>query len=414
MDGTLKRLLDQEANLSQIAERLSVVTGLPDATRAAQGLFASSGAINSIAEEARRHHDLIRSLVGPLSEMRHLHLFDEQSRLYQDLRHTQELLALNSGLNDEMKFAKALISDYEAAYRLPTSSEMSRLIAEITRGGIPTALERLAEEESSLKRAMEAMQTPWLRVNASFQSMTSFAELQGIGLAISKMPAFDNSLAESLRLNLGDWRERITWPEEIFGDITARSEFYAERGFNRDLTDFPAEAFRQGLGIAGLGTGSSDLVRLYGPPVPAAHKDEETVLTRTNTAHDWLQRLENRLREFIDQAMTAAFGADWPKHRLPNGLYEKWTEKKQASEKKSEAKWPVIFYADFTDYELVICKRDNWREVFAARFERPESVRESLQRLYPIRMCTMHARAITQDDELFLYVEARRLVKALK
>src|SRR5687768_8923575 len=46
-------------------------------------------------------------------------------------------------------------------------------------------------------------------------------------------------------------------------------------------------------------------------------------------------------------------------------------------------------------------------------FGRPESVRESFQRLYPIRLDTMHARPITQDDELLLYVETRRLVKIL-
>ncbi|MEX0805198.1 MAG: hypothetical protein WD688_18030 [Candidatus Binatia bacterium] len=70
----------------------------------------------------------------------------------------------------------------------------------------------------------------------------------------------------------------------------------------------------------------------------------------------------------------------------------------------------MIAYADFTDYERVICRGDNWRDVFAPFFRRPESLRESLQRLYPIRLDTMHARFITQDDELLLYVETRRLM----
>ena len=53
------------------------------------------------------------------------------------------------------------------------------------------------------------------------------------------------------------------------------------------------------------------------------------------------------------------------------------------------------------------------KEVFGAIFGRPESVRKSFQRLHPIRICTMHARPITQDDQLFLYVEVRRLMKAV-
>ena len=39
-------------------------------------------------------------------------------------------------------------------------------------------------------------------------------------------------------------------------------------------------------------------------------------LARTNAARNQLQRLERMLRKFIDEQMTAAFGADWPKHRV--------------------------------------------------------------------------------------------------
>jgi hypothetical protein len=73
----------------------------------------------------------------------------------------------------------------------------------------------------------------------------------------------------------------------------------------------------------------------------------------------------------------------------------------------------LIAFADFTDYEKIICRRDNWKEVFAPFFDRPESVRESLQRLYPVRLATMHARLITQDDQILLYIETKRLLKAM-
>ena len=32
--------------------------------------------------------------------------------------------------------------------------------------------------------------------------------------------------------DLGDWRDRLTFPKPIFHDITARTDFYLERGFN--------------------------------------------------------------------------------------------------------------------------------------------------------------------------------------
>ena len=112
--------------------------------------------------------------------------------------------------------------------------------------------------------------------------------------------------------------------------------------------------------------------------------------------------------------MTQAFGADWPKHRLPNGLYERWRDKKDKAEQAGGEVWPVIAYADFTDYELVICRSDNWRDIFKSFFQRPENVRETFQRLYPIRLSTMHARYITQDDQLLLLVETKRLGKIIR
>ena len=62
----------------------------------------------------------------------------------------------------------------------------------------------------------------------------------------------------------------------------------------------------------------------------------------------------------------------------------------------------------------MICKQDNWREVFAPFFQRPEFFREAMQRLHQPRIETMHARPITQEDELYIYVEIRRLVRTFK
>jgi hypothetical protein len=46
----------------------------------------------------------------------------------------------------------------------------------------------------------------------------------------------------------------------------------------------------------------------------------------------------------------------------------RWQEKKRKAMQAGGKDWPLIAYADFTDYERVICKGDNWREVFAVFF----------------------------------------------
>lgn len=61
----------------------------------------------------------------------------------------------------------------------------------------------------------------------------------------------------------------------------------------------------------------------------------------------------------------------------------------------------------------IIIRKDNWERVFEPVFRHPSLVQKSFQRLHPIRVCTMHACLITQDDELYLHVEAMRLLRAM-
>ena len=295
-----------------------------------------------------------------------------------------------------------------------TLGQVSQLVEEFQKSSWSRFVGAYAQQESHLQQAMARITTPWLDAQKTMRSIAGFAELQGIGKAISNAKGFEDSLSAVLRTNLGDWRCQKSWPSDIFTDLSARSRFYEDLGFNRELTTLPAEAFDEGLGVTDLRRERPPLLALYGSPVSvAADPEQEEGFARTNMAHDWLQRLESQVRAFIDEQMTDCFGLDWPKYRLPNGMYDRWQAKKRAAQEAEAKESPIIAYADFTDYIEVICRRDNWREVFAVFFLRKESIRESFQRLYPVRRDTMHARPITPDDQLLLHVETRRLMKAV-
>lgn len=396
----VKLVLDVQKNLDSqpYAKTMEAVARsvrpLADAMR---GIEENSG-IRQMLESIKHHEAAMRAALGPFEELRRAGFFDVDSPWRRD-----------------MELVRQAITGFEARFYLPAMTETARLMAEFRTSPLSEILARYADQTSSLQHAMESMRTPWLDAQEALRSMAGFAELQGIGRALMSMPSFGDSLASALRIDLGDWRDAITWRPEIFTDLAARSDFYVSLGFDRALTDFPAPAFEQCLDIAGLRREQPTLIERYGAPVPRADdEDQEQGLARTNMAHDWLLRMETQLREFIDERMTQAFGADWAKRRLPNGLYEQWQEKKRKAKQAGGREWPLIAYADFTDYERVICRGDNWRDIFAAFFVRSESVRESMQRLYLIRLDTMHARPITQDDELLLYVEVRRLAKVIK
>jgi hypothetical protein len=214
------------------------------------------------------------------------------------------------------------------------------------------------------------------------RSVNSFAKLQGIGSMIQSMPAFDKKLAETLRADLGDWRDPITFPADTSANRLGRSSLYASLGFDRSLTDFPPPAFEESLDLAGLRGHPPPLVAIYVTSTgPANDTDEEQALARTNVAHDLLLRLETQLRKFIDEHMARAAGPNWPKHRLPGGFYDRWTEKKTTAMKNGAKDQPLVAYADFTDYARIITKKDNWTVAFAAFFGREEDVRESFQRI---------------------------------
>lgn len=349
-------------------------------------------------ESIERQNAAMRAALAPFENLRRSAIFGIDSPFRQNMEQARQVLAAFD----------------RAQFRLPEMAETARLIADLRSGPLAESVARYAAHTFGLREPIESMRTPWLDTQQSLRSVSAFAELQGIGHAVRNMPAFGENLSAALRTGLGDWRDAITWPPDIFRDCSVRSDFYENLGFDRALTDFPPPAFEQSLDIAGFHSEMPVLVARYGRPVQQLeNRVEEEALARTNAAYDWLLRLETQLRRFIDECLTEAFGEDWPKHRLPNGLYEQWQEKKKKAKQADGKEWPLISYADFTDYERVICRTDNWHEVFAALFGRPESVRESFQRLYPIRLDTMHARPITQDDELLLYVETRRLVKVI-
>jgi hypothetical protein len=357
--------------------------------------WEGSSALSSVLETLRGRDLLPRAVIGPFEDLKRLGLLSAPTDTLRDFGFDQSMLA-----------------GFEARFRLPDAVEAARLAGVFDTSFAAKALESLTQG-LSVRAAMESMKSPWLDAANPLVSASAFAAIQQMGTAIGKMPAFDTDLTSALRLELGDWRGRIDWPTSIFTDLEARSHFYASLGVNIALTDLPVTAFRESLAIAELWETPPPLAPDYDSSVTDEDLDEEEEgFARTNEAHDRLQRLETQLRRFIDQVMAEALGPEWPKHRMPPNVVETWRDKKQRAQRHTDADLPLIAYADFTDYEIVICKRDNWK-LFERYFDRPESVRESLQRLYPIRIDTMHSRMITQDDELFLLVECKRLTRAM-
>lgn len=287
------------------------------------------------------------------------------------------------------------------------------LIADPKLGAVSSFLKQHERDLFAQQALGIAMNVPWLRTLHEAQSVTGFHELHSVGTALRSFPGFDPALTAALRLDFGDWRDKITFPENASIDAGARVELYVARGFNKSLTDFPEAAFLQSLDLAGLHEGIPFDDAKWEEIATSDDPFEEAAYQRTNRCHNVLQRLERNIRFFNDRVMTAQYGSDWPKKQLPRDVLEAWECKKSKAEASGALLGIFIDVADFTDYEKIICQKKHWQEVFQPWFKRSASVRESFQRLYPIRVATMHSRFVTKEDELYVIAEATRLLRAI-
>ena len=297
---------------------------------------------------------------------------------------------------------------YEQLFRLPEVVEYARLASDSAiAGSLAASAFGALDSVGILQTKMMEMESPWVRANNQLVSVRAFADLQAIGYLIGQVNPLEAAISASLRADLGDWRDAVAFDKIQFSDPLLRSQHYLDHGFNPSLTNFTVPAFEQSIKIAGL----RERDEADSPEVDSQF--DEDGLARNRNAFDRIQRFEIRVRRFIEAVMLASFGEHWMNRQLPNDMLEKWQNKRETAIKAGEPNRSLIEYADFSDYRPIIERKDNWAKVFQPIFGRMEDVRESFQRLFPVRIATMHARIITLDDELFMRVEIKRILKAI-
>src|ERR1035438_7488035 len=249
-------------------------------------------------------------------------------------------------------------------------------------------------------------------------NIAKLADITGLAALASaaRTAPFGTTSSEAVRSAFGDWRS-LTVPDRLAG-VRYRDNFYVDHGFDTRLTAPPEPAFTQSLSAVGLirpGEPEPDADRELVDVFEDETHEERSIRVRMQSAHSLPWRLERDLRTFIDDMMRHRFGEGWERTRLPgNGkMCQDWEMRRDQSRRKPGPAGRLIDFADFTDYEKVFTKRDNWKECFEAVFQDEQSIRESLTRLYPVRLATMHGRPITKIDRLFAVAEVTRLLVAI-
>ncbi|MDA8446511.1 Swt1 family HEPN domain-containing protein [Paracidovorax valerianellae] len=404
MSDEFRRMWEQQESLRRLMDPLGDMRQLLSCRDdPLKSLGIASATIDFLYQEEERRK-LLSDLVDVGGVAKMLRELDQEAKLLSGPLEDEKRLGLleeHLDLRQSVKVALEAKQSYESLFRLPRASELSRMAHDaLTATSIPPAV---FGSEESLAAAMARMHSPWLQIEEPFASTKAFSEIVAMGRGIEDLRPFDPVLGDVLRSSLGDWRDWLGVEPELLVDPVLRTGLYVERGLDSNLTDFTPSAFDEGLRIAGL----------RGLDPSESLDEEEDGLARARVAFEHLQRFEIALRRFIEGAMKAAFGEHWMKRQLPAKMLDAWTEKRDKAIKAGQDEQPLIEYADFSDYKGIIERKDNWNAVFSNIFGRPEDIRESLQRLFPVRIATMHARLITRDDELLLLVETKRVLKAI-
>ena len=404
MSDEFRRLWEQHETLRRMTDPISDLRRYIDPLENTIKRLGIESAAMDFLRQREQHREMLSDITDVSGMAKAAQEFDRYRKLLEGPVEEAKRLGLFNPHSDIQKSINAAIEakqTYERLFRLPDASELVRIAHD---GMKRDSLARtVLKTEASLQAAMATMRSPWLQIENNLASATALAEIIAMGRGIDGLRAFDYDFTAALRPGLGDWRDMLTLSPEPLIDPVLRSAFYVERGFDPDLTDFPTLAFDEGLRIAGLRE-------------PQSIRDvdgQEENFARAEEAFNQLHRFEFELRRFIERVMQVTFGDDWMKRQLPTGMFDTWTEKRDKAMKDGHAEQPLIDYADFTDYKAIIERKDNWNAVFKPIFGRAEDVRESFQRLFPVRIATMHARLITRDDELLLLVETKRVLKAI-
>lgn len=99
--------------------------------------------------------------------------------------------------------------------------------------------------------------------------------------------------------------------------------------------------------------------------------------------------------------------------QMENDLRKKWRERKAADHELRGDSFPLLYYADFIELMHIIIEGRNWREAFQRFFVSRDDFQVSMQRLGPVRNAIGHNRPLVRGDQLILFSEGTRILRAL-
>lgn len=284
---------------------------------------------------------------------------------------------------------------------LPTAKAMSAFTdsAALAIRPLRAHFKDISEWQSSVSQRMATIAVPWAMEEHLGVSVVGFARISRLhDLAASTEP-FGKASVEIFDEELGA-------PVPYEYDDDNRDAAAIDAGLNPEVVAFPDEAYPPVLFSAGF---EFRVERLA--PIRSDKGDASGAFDPQHNAL-WNQ-VENRLRSLVARELRQFVGEQWDRSRVPGTTRQRWLERRDKDRSERGDSYELIFYADFMDLSEIICRRDNWKDLFQRFFVSKEDFQVSMSRLHPVRKALGHSRPLARADQLILFSEATRILNAL-
>lgn len=265
------------------------------------------------------------------------------------------------------------------------------------------ALDAVSED---IRKAVGNLNTTYILPELPGASIFGFGRLTALSTTVHTpepyAKAVSDVVAEEIGTGItGDRANDLSDP--IDRDVAA-----VQAGLQAELLAFPPSKYRYVMYEANfqLSIPSDDM---------PSSSDEHAASSAmpSDTYYSLFAKVENHLRDLIEQRLASLEGTRWMNRRVPNDIRERWSDRMNNERSQRRKVHRPIDYADFADLMQIICRGDNWRESFEGVFIHKDDLQVSFRRLFPVRNAIGHSRPLSRSDVLILVSESTRILTAL-
>ena len=260
---------------------------------------------------------------------------------------------------------------------------------------------RLTRRQNELASRLASLTVPWAFEEYPALSVMGLARLTGMREIVAEANPYTMPTSDLYRHELG---EPVPFDPEAAPE--EREAAAMDSGMNPEVVAFPPVAYPRVLVVAGF---QFDLPAL---DAPASNGGDTTGIFHHHH-RELLDQIEHRLRKLVATELRRVAGSRWIRRRVPENTRDKWDRRKQEDQDRRGDSYALIYYADLMDMSDIICRGDNWNDIFSAIFKDRADFQIGMRRLNPIRHAMAHGRPLVRTDQLALCAEAARLLRAL-